>query len=575
MQINYTYDQATSSLPAGMVTALNYVAAYFGTLFKANITVNIEIGYGEITQNGVSTPVSGGAVGGPNSITTVPFSQLATDLAATGTSPAERALLAHLGASDPSGGLGIQLSSAQRKAMGLLSANNPIIDGSVGFQTDGANGVNYNFSTTLAGRNNGSGWDFVGVAMHEIAHALGRVSGSGSDYGLFDLTRYASAGVFGRDGGSDYFSLDGGVTDLHNYDVSSDPADWASGQGVDAFNATTGYQANPLSGVDRTLMNALGMNTTSAARDFFGNRVSSVLWFNSSSGTVLDWKMANGAFSSSTTIAGFTPNSGWSVAGTADLSGNGVSDVLLNYTAGGQTTIGAWIVSNGAYSSYSALGGFATNSGWAVVGRGDFDGDGVTDILLSYTSGGNVSLSDWRISGGAIASTQNLNMGYSTASGWSVIGTGDFNGDGFSDVLFQNTTTGAVADWLVSPTSGMAGTFNAIAGITPNSGWTFDGVGDFNGDGTSDLLWSNGARLAIWDVANGALSQTFNIDASSAVNAGYSFAGIGDYNGDGTSDILWRNTSTGNAQVWTISNNALLQAIGTGGADASSWHIVA
>ena len=48
MRINVTYDQSQSSLPAGFVTAINYVVNYYGTLFTSNITINIDVGYGEI-----------------------------------------------------------------------------------------------------------------------------------------------------------------------------------------------------------------------------------------------------------------------------------------------------------------------------------------------------------------------------------------------------------------------------------------------------------------------------------------------------------------------------------------------
>jgi hypothetical protein len=32
---------------------------------------------------------------------------------------------------------------------------------------------------------------------------------------------------------------------------------------------------------------------------------------------------------------------------------------------------------------------------------------------------------------------------------WAIAGTGDFNGDGKSDILWHNTTTGDVAIWLI------------------------------------------------------------------------------------------------------------------------------
>jgi hypothetical protein len=34
-------------------------------------------------------------------------------------------------------------------------------------------------------------------------------------------------------------------------------------------------------------------------------------------------------------------------------------------------------------------------------------------------------------------------------SGWSVVGTGDFNGDGTTDVLLSDAPTGTVVEWLM------------------------------------------------------------------------------------------------------------------------------
>ena len=62
---------------------------------------------------------------------------------------------------------------------------------------------------------------------------------------------------------------------------------------------------------------------------------------------------------------------------------------------------------------------------------------------------------------------------------------------------------------------------------------------DFNGDGTSDLLWRNSDGTdSIWQMKN-------NVPAGvslQTVPTSWSVAGTGDFNGDGKSDILWRNT---------------------------------
>ena len=77
-----------------------------------------------------------------------------------------------------------------------------------------------------------------------------------------------------------------------------------------------------------------------------------------------------------------------------------------------------------------------------AVGTGDFNGDGKSDILFQNTSTGQVSIwemdGNTRTGGGPVS-----NLGPS----WKAVGTGDFNGDGDSDILFQNTSTGQVSVW--------------------------------------------------------------------------------------------------------------------------------
>ena len=66
----------------------------------------------------------------------------------------------------------------------------------------------------------------------------------------------------------------------------------------------------------------------------------------------------------------------------------------------------------------------------------------------------------------------------------SAVDTHDFNGDGFSDILFRDSNSGTVADWLMNG----ANIRSAIAVGVLASNWFVVGTGDFNGDGTSDIL---------------------------------------------------------------------------------------
>ena len=75
------------------------------------------------------------------------------------------------------------------------------------------------------------------------------------------------------------------------------------------------------------------------------------------------------------------------------------------------------------------------------------------------------------------------------AAGWNLIASGDFNGDGTDDLMWQNAATGATSEWLMAPDGGMAS--NPCTPAAP--GWDVVATGDFNGDGTTDLMWQNAA----------------------------------------------------------------------------------
>jgi VCBS repeat protein len=135
--------------------------------------------------------------------------------------------------------------------------------------------------------------------------------------------------------------------------------------------------------------------------------------------------------------------------------------------------------------------------GWTAVGTGDFNGDGHSDILWQNASSGQTVI--WEMNGAGIigGGAVSLNAG----PGWKAIGTGDFNGDGLSDILFQNTGNGQAAVWEMNGTNVIGGgTVSAI----PGTSWHAIGTSDFNRDGHSDILWQNvSGQAAIWEM-NGA-----------------------------------------------------------------------
>ena len=248
--INLIWDTSvTTSAPAGFMAAVQAAATYLDSIITNPITLNIEVGWNEITQGTVTTPVSA-AEGGPDAEAYVPMATLLATLNSKATSSAQIQAWSNISPTlNPNGNGEVALTSAQLDALGLSSylGGTPAVDGSIGI------GSGFTAST----------WE--AAALHEITHALGRISGY-APYGLEDLFRYSAPGVHAYTGGvaGQYFSIDGGVTNLATYSATSDYSDWV-GTGTTALdpfdwayqNGTNGTQ---LTSVDKTLLNLIGFN---------------------------------------------------------------------------------------------------------------------------------------------------------------------------------------------------------------------------------------------------------------------------------------------------------------------------
>ncbi len=273
MNINLIFDTGgtNASAPAGFKTAMQAAAQLLDGLLTDNITVNINVGYGEYNGTPLTGTVSeGGIQSGPG----IHYADLLSALKTHATTKTAQQAIASLGSADPTwktaphGGLFL-VTNAQEKAWGLMGANGTENDGSVGFGLGGS----YDFSTDNSVPANNK-LKFLGVAEHELTHALGRLSGlqaAGSGwYSPLDLYRYSAPGALQLQAGQpSYFSIDGGKTNLSQFATSGDDGDWSGAtSGTDAFNAIsfTG-QLNVMSSADITSMSALGFLVACFAAD--------------------------------------------------------------------------------------------------------------------------------------------------------------------------------------------------------------------------------------------------------------------------------------------------------------------
>jgi beta-glucanase (GH16 family) len=194
----------------------------------------------------------------------------------------------------------------------------------------------------------------------------------------------------------------------------------------------------------------------------------------------------------------------------------------------------------------------------------DFNGDGYSDILWQNTSG---QPGIWEMNGTNVINEGNV--GANPGPSWKAIGTGDFNGDGHSAILWQNTN-GQAAIWEMNGTNPIN---EANVGANPGQSWQLVGTGDFNGDGKSDLLWQNtNGQAAIWEMNGTNVISEANVGANPGPS--WKVIGTGDFNGDGKSDILWQNTS-GQASIWEMNGTNVISEANVGANPGQSWHVKA
>ena len=79
-------------------------------------------------------------------------------------------------------------------------------------------------------------------------------------------------------------------------------------------------------------------------------------------------------------------------------------------------------------------------------------------------------------------------------------------------------------------------------------------MGDFNGDCRSDILWRNSGSEQVYEwLMNG---TTFpNSGSPGSLTSDWVIEGVGDFDGDGKSDVLWRNSTTGEVAIWLMNGS--------------------
>ncbi|MES0336423.1 MAG: FG-GAP-like repeat-containing protein [Candidatus Magnetobacterium sp. LHC-1] len=280
-----------------------------------------------------------------------------------------------------------------------------------------------------------------------------------------------------------------------------------------------------------------------AMNDFDGDNNSDVLWYNIDSGDVSTWQMNGKAINKPSPLATVSELN-WQILGAGDFDKDGKSDILWQNTSTGEVAV--WL-QNGAQKLPVLT--FAGTK-WEVRGIGDFDGDGKSDVLWQDKTTGDICI--WLMDGGTIKTNKVVTVsgggGGTLVPGWQVKAVGDLDGDGKSDILWQNTVTYAISIWFVD---GVTVKSTATPTQQPDINWLISGTGDFDKDGKSDILWQNSktGMVYIWFMDGAAIKSA---SGTPGTLTSWQVQDIGDYDGDGYSDILWYNLATNDLAVWLM-----------------------
>jgi hypothetical protein len=208
-----------------------------------------------------------------------------------------------------------------------------------------------------------------------------------------------------------------------------------------------------------------------------------------------------------------------------DLNGDGSVDMIWRNARTGDAWV--WLIDPYLGDGWGGQEGFGLLFGrldWMLTHSGDFNGDGTTDLVWRNAATGETALwlmVDGRMEQGAIVMAD---------ADWRVTHVADFDGDGRSDLLWHDAATGQTAIWLMDGLH-----YHAWAMVMQDRNWRVEQVGDLDGDGRFDLVWRSASSTAVW-LMNGTAMRA---GAIVQTNGSWRVELVGDIDGDGRDDLVW------------------------------------
>jgi hypothetical protein len=245
--------------------------------------------------------------------------------------------------------------------------------------------------------------------------------------------------------------------------------------------------------------------------------------------------------------------------GVGDFDGDGAADQLWFEEATRRVQV--QITADGSLRTIRRLA-----EGLQVAGVADFNADGTDDLLIRDARCGCNYL--WLIYNSSEIRAAGIDR---RATEWLVAAVGDFNGDARADILWKNTSSGRYEVWQIRGLRVVAR--ETLTRLPQGSSWQVRGVGDFDGDGSDDLLWQNSASGWVRVVFMRAGQAVSWKNLYRVRDPNLRIVAVADYQGDGKADILWRAMRDGGITLVLHNGAAVIAAQELIGASLS-WQVI-
>ena len=257
-----------------------------------------------------------------------------------------------------------------------------------------------------------------------------------------------------------------------------------------------------------------------------------------------------------------------------DFNGDGRPDLIWQNRVDGR--LAAWFMNGTEQAEYTPLVPYQVNdTDWHVVGSGDANRDGQTDLYWQHQTTGELAV--WFMNQTEVMRGELLSPARVADTNWKVRTVADLDVDGYPDLIWQHTASGDVAVWYMTQSTMRSGEL-LTPGRVSDLKWKIVAAGDMNQDGQPDLFWHHAAtgQIAVWFMRNNVAVSGQSLIPDRVSDLAWQIRGATDLDGNGSPDLIWQNTATQQLAVWLMKglhliDGRLIAGLPPAGRD---WHVV-